>query len=559
MAERAEVIGEMATELNQRTERSNGLWILIQVLMIGLGAYYLTSIAKPGHTDADIIVGTLAGLHNLTLFFWDQDRLANLTALLISPFHSIGTAIYAYTAVQATYFSGLVFILCGLLHPRRSTRLIAFIATIAILGQWIPEKQLFVFAKHAQPYAASTLAVLAAYVLPLKVKQRLRCIAGQSGLMLTALLLNPLSGFLALTLPLSSVILCRSKQRNHAIGAAAQWSGVVISTALVARWIQQIYRQQMNVVATPLALNPGQIPEGLGVAWERLFQSYDDQIFAFVMLGLMITYAMACWIRESPLISQNRISRKENYLGTPVGWAITLNVASIMLIASSEWVKAFGYPLRYFFPIYLFAMTACVKSTGDLATAVQNRMHHHPQSQRVLPIILGALGSAALITGLSLQAQPIAPPLATYKEIRRIQPVFDYLEQNQLQSSVIGGNFGLSWALYAYSLDQERPIPTVSGRSTFDPASQAQHQAFAEQIQSGQPADFYCLKRRKNDVQDCKNWVQHKINLHSANHLNWTVSESNVITIPSEGKRPTTLLKFRSEPQATTDALSSDT
>ena len=177
----------------------------------------------------------------------------------------------------------------------------------------------------------------------------------------------------------------------------------------------------------------------------------------------------------------------------------------------------------------------------------------------MLQIILGALGSAALITGLSLQAQPIAPPLATYKEIRRIQPVFDYLEQNQLQSSVIGGNFGLSWALYAYSLDHERPIPTVSGRSTFDPASQAQHQAFAEQIQSGQPADFYCLKRRKNDVQDCKNWVQHKIHLHSANHLNWTVSESNVITIPSEGKRPTTLLKFRSEPQATTDALSSDT
>ena len=549
----------MATELNQRTERSNGLWILIQVLMIGLGAYYLTSIAKPGHTEADIIVGTLAGLHNLTLFFWDQDRLANLTALLISPFHSIGTAIYAYTAVQATYFSGLVFILCGLLHPRRSTRLIAFIATIAILGQWIPEQQLFVFAKHAQPYAASTLAVLAAYVLPLKVKQRLLCIAGQSGLMLTALLLNPLSGFLALTLPLSSVILCRSKQRNHAIGAAAQWSGVVIGTALGARWIQQIYRQQMNVVATPLALNPGQIPEGLGVAWERLFQSYDDQIFAFVMLGLMITYAMACWIRESPLTSHNKISRQENDSGTPVGWAITLNVASIMLIASSEWVQAFGYPLRYFFPIYLLAMTACAKSTGDLATAIQNRMHHHPQSQRVLQITLGALGSAALITGLSLQAQPIAPPLATYKEFRRIQPVFDYLEQNQLQSSVIGGNFGLSWALYAYSLDQERPIPTVSGRSTFDPASQAQHQAFAEQIQSGQPADFYCLKRRNNDAQDCKNWVQHKIHLHSANHLNWTVSESNVITIPSEGKRPTTLLKFRSEPQATTDALSSDT
>ena len=559
MTERAEVVGPMATELNQRTERSTGLWILIQVLMIGLGAYYLTSIAKPGHTDADIIVGTLAGLHNLTLFFWDQDRLANLTALLVSPFHSIGTAIYAYTAVQATYFSGLVFILCGLLHPRRSTRLIAFIATIAILGQWIPDKQLYVFAKHAQPYAASTLAVLAAYVLPLKVKQRLGCIAGQSGLMLTALLLNPLSGFLALTLPLSSVILCRNKQRNHAIGAAAKWTGVVISTALGARWIQEIYRQQMNVVATPLALNPGQIPEGLGVAWERLFKSYDDQIVALVMLGLMITYAMAFWIQESPLIGQNRISRKENDSGTVVGWAITLNVISTLVIASSEWVQAFGYPLRYFFPIYLLAMTACVKTTGDVVTVVQNLMNHHPQSQRLLQILLGVLGSALLITGFNLQAQPIAPPLATYKQIRRIQPVFDYLEQNKLQSSVIGGNFGLSWSLYAYSLEQNRPIPTVSGRSTFDPASQAQHQAFAEQIQSGQPIDFYCLQRRDNDPKSCEDWVQHKIHLHSPNNLNWTVSTSKEITFASDGKRPTTLLKLRSEPQQTTDPITSDT
>lgn len=94
----------MTTERIQPTQRLSGLWILIQILMIDLGEYYITSIARPGRTDADIIVGTLAGLHNLTLFFWDQDRLANLTALLISPFRNIATAIYAYTAVQAAYF-----------------------------------------------------------------------------------------------------------------------------------------------------------------------------------------------------------------------------------------------------------------------------------------------------------------------------------------------------------------------------------------------------------------------------------------------------------------------
>lgn len=108
---------------------------------------------------------------------------------------------------------------------------------MAILGQWIPEKQLFVFAKHAQPYAVSILAVLAAYVLPLKIKQRLKLIAGQISLMLMALLLNPLSGFLALTLPLSSIILCRREQRRHAITSAAGWLGLLIGTILATRWI----------------------------------------------------------------------------------------------------------------------------------------------------------------------------------------------------------------------------------------------------------------------------------------------------------------------------------
>ena len=549
----------MATELNQRIKRFSGYWILIQVLIVGLGAYYLTSIARPGRTDADIIVGTLAGLHNLTLFFWDQDRLANLTALLISPFRTIATAMYAYTAVQAAYFSGLIFIICGLMHGRRSTRLIAFIATIAILGQWIPEKQLFVFAKHAQPYAVSTLTVLAAYTLPLKVKQRLSLIISQIGLMLMALLLNPLSGFLALTLPLSSIILCRSAQRRQAVLAAAGWIGVLIGTMLGARLIQQIYGQRMGVVATPLSLNAGQIPEGLGVAWERLLKSYDDQTFALVALGLMITYAMVCWLRETTLIRDPKTSEprtfSETYSGTIVGWAIGLNTMSIVIIAASTWVQAFGYPLRYFFPIYLLAITACVKTTGDLATAIQGLIHRFPQSQRTLQIGLVALGTIALLTGLNLHAAPVAPPLASYKEIRRVQPVFDYLEQNKLQSSSIGGNFGLSWALYAYSLERNRPIPTLSGRSTFDPASQAQHQAFAEQIKAGLPADFYCLRRRKNDPQECRDWVQHKINVHSPNNLNWTVSESKVITIPNEGKRPTTILKFRSEPQPKADAL----
>lgn len=548
----------MTTERIQPTQRLSGLWILIQILMIGLGAYYIASIARPGRTDADIIVGTLAGLHNLTLFFWDQDRLANLTALLISPFRNIATAIYAYTAVQAAYFSGLVFIICGLMHARRSTRLIAFIATMAILGQWIPEKQLYVFAKQAQPYAVSTLAVLAAYVLPLKIKQRLKLIAGQISLTLTALLLNPLSGFLALTLPLSSIILCRREQRRRSIASAAEWLGLLIGTILATRWIQQIYRQRMNVVATPLSLNPGQIPDGLAVAWERLLKSYDDQTFALIAFGLMIIYAVACWAWESPLISHSMSSEANTDSGTMVGWAITLNTASLLLIAASVWVQAFGYPLRYFFPIYLLAITACIKTTGDLATAVQNWINHNPQSQRLMQIALGALGSAALITGLSLQARPIAPPLMAYTEIRRVQPVFDYLEQNELQSSAIGGNFGLSWALYAYSLEQNRPIPTVSGRSTFDPASRAQHQAFANQILSGQPADFYCLRRRNNDPNECRDWVQQKLNVHSPSNLNWTVSESTVTTIPNEGKRPTTILKFRSEPQPKPDALTQD-
>ena len=530
-----------ATQSHHQFAQSKAFWLIIQAGLITLAAYYLMSRALPDRMDADLIVGTMAGQHNLTLFFWGQDRLANLTALLTSPIREIGAALYFYSFFQALYFSGLIYLISRLIHTQRTVRLVSFALTILVAANWIPEREIFTFAKHAQPYAASTLFTLGAYGLP-RVKQHPWGITlCRLGMLVTALLLNPLSGFLALTLPLSSLLCTRSGTRSFSINRILHWLAVLLAAGLVYQNIQATYRQQMRLNATPLALEPNLIPEGLSTAWDRLMDSYSEQEWALALLIVATLYALARW-----LWAIRRQDNNEN-INAIIGFAISLNTLSMLVIASSRWVESFGFPLRYFFPIYLLTLTATVQATGDLTRTLFDHSKRWPRQRQRVNTILATIGLTAVITILGLHGQALIPEITSYREIARAKPVFDFFAETTNPPPFVGGHFGLSWALYAYSIDQKKPIPTLSSRSDFDPMSAAQRVLLEQRIRRQEPFDYYCLQSKPHDLSACDKWLRQKLNDQSQGQ-NWMIRIHQVLHTQTQHKKTTTIHRLQTSP-----------
>eukprot|EP01037_Dinobryon_pediforme_P001937 gene1937-1969_t len=297
----------------------------------------------PLQQNADGLLLTIMSLQKLTLFFWEQDRFANLGPLLTAGITDPTANAYAQLGLR---------IVCGLLAPLfftaqifrspsdiwRATTLASLLLAIGG-GRWLTHE----FFIEASPYGMSfATAGLAGLIL--RAPRKIPATAAAALLLITAYTLNfglitialPLIGLMALLLP------TRERMRLAVLHAAAAAIG-----------------QILPAIAAPDFRTPMSTSLTLGALTEflRKIAEGTDLIWALTVI-LTTTLATAVILWKRPALRRQALPI--------VAILLTVAALNITAIAASRWVAMNGFNLRYFIPahVLLMSLSGCALTTA---------------------------------------------------------------------------------------------------------------------------------------------------------------------------------------------------
>ena len=265
--------------------------LFVDIILIILGAYFVTCSVIPERMDADIIVPSIAALKNPTLFYWGQDRLLALTTFLLIPIRDIQLNLFLNTFLQASYFCILTLLITKYTSGERRSRSLGYCLSIFLLCWLIPKAELFTFAKHQQPYCAATVAALLSFRTieshrPIK-KENPSNFFVTSLLSAIALLLNPLSLILLLSQPLSAWAVNRISNRSQPkinCLSTIQWLlplSIAIASYLI---IKNLYSHNFDISSTNLELSLERIPHALAVVSKSFWSTFNNNVMSLIIL-----------------------------------------------------------------------------------------------------------------------------------------------------------------------------------------------------------------------------------------------------------------------------------
>lgn len=322
----------------------------------------------PLQQNADGLLLTIMSLQKLTLFFWEQDRFANLGPLLTAWITDPTTNAYAQLLLR---------IICGLLAPLfftaqifrrpasiwRATTIASLLVAISG-GRWLAHE----FFIEASPYGMSfATAGLAGLIL--RAPRKIPATTAAFALLLVAYTLNfglitialPLVGLMALLLP------TRERMRLAILHFAAAAIGQILPAIAAPDFRTPMSTSLTRETLTNLLRS---IAEG------------TDLIFALAtILPMALAAAIILWKKPGLLRYSLPIT------------AILLAVAALNItaIASLRWVAMNGFNLRYVIPAHLLLM-----SLGGCALTLAIRVLTRTTQTRTAAFL--ALSVALLLT-----------------------------------------------------------------------------------------------------------------------------------------------------------------
>ncbi len=311
------------------------LWLLAVAL-----APLLVNRLAPPFLDADTILMALMSTQKLTLFYWGQNRYANVLPLLFSPiadlWWNLAAHLWAQAATYLLMLEAMADVLCQLHDqpPTRTRRLLLFGLLVALPLELLRPFALYQFAVSAQPYALSLLLLLwAAGAWRRRVVRRawvLPCAVG----VVAAIGVNPALVLIVLT------FLALQAWR----GEARPWLGfALLVLAAFAVWtaLSLTYPlhgpssyTQLALQTWPTALSQSATDLRNNAIFPRYF------VLAAALLGLVT------WACQPPPLPRA--------LRQALGVAIVAGVGWWLFFLANRWVQDNGSPFRYFMPL-LFA------------------------------------------------------------------------------------------------------------------------------------------------------------------------------------------------------------
>lgn len=381
-----------------------------------------------GPTTADVLLHSLASTERLTFYYWGQDRLANLVALVASPVQDPVWNLWVVLFVQGVAFHALLAIVVVFaarasdIELRPGPTVVAVLAAGYAVGWMLTPFTMHTFVIQQQ-YAMSLALFLAGLALVMRASAAWAVVVG-AVMILAAVLVIPAT---VLFLPLAAVVGRSFDRRRVALGVIACVGAFVIATILPSIVYDGATSSSYRTFSRSL-LSAGWRP-----AWSNIVDGFRT-VPTIVVLATSIAVLVARR-RQLPFAVRAVL------VGAPpfaLAWFCTFT--------ANRWVADNLYGPRYYFPVYAVAIIvvaiAAIVAADWVRQALADRVGSHstPSRQRSLPgrkwrtvAITGtacALTAAIGLAGVADDGIPVVdaalPAAATAEELDVEVVVGDY-------------------------------------------------------------------------------------------------------------------------------------
>jgi hypothetical protein len=363
--------------------------VVVALVVLSLRRYLV-------HLNADGLLYALISTEDLTFFYWQQDRLANLVPLLAWPVRDVAPNLMVQMVLIAGAFHLLIMAIAGFHLRARGIRAhgwmlgIATATTALVYGAAVRPRSALVFVIEQQ-YAVSTLLGFAG--LWLLVDRRWQRRAAGAALVIAATVVIPSFVLLA---PVAGLLLGDDES-----GTQLHWSDWrrwrplwPVAAATIAAWVTTTVASSVFAdvsqqgVYTDFSL--GRLRRELWSAVSSIAGTLDLSTCVPV-LGVAIAVLGARW-RHVP-----RCVRSTLILGVAyaVGW--------LLLFSANAWVQQGSVVrFRYYFPVYVAGFVLVSAAVVEISVAVRERVPALWITRRAQRPI--ALASSAALTAIALGA-----------------------------------------------------------------------------------------------------------------------------------------------------------
>ncbi len=333
---KASSVTDFRSNFNQRWP----LWLLCFAL-----SPLLVNRYAPEFMDADTVMQALMSTQRVTLFFWGQDRYANVLPLLLSPIADPMWSLRLHLLVNAAAFFlfleavSHVLSLAWTKPPTLQRRLLLFSLPFGLALCLLRPFALYQFCVSAQPYALSmTLLIWAALVYQQRFVGRALLIAS-AVLLFVSIGLNPANLLIVLALFAFSVW----------TGTPREWRGfVVIATVSFGAWTVLSATNPVHAPSSYLAF--GGFRALVGSLKRSLLNLGDVALrvrYVVGVIGVLLVAALALGPPKLP-----------NKLRRALLFSIAFSMAWWLFFLCNRWVQDNGSPFRYFFPLFFAPIVA---------------------------------------------------------------------------------------------------------------------------------------------------------------------------------------------------------
>lgn len=367
----------------------------------------------PAALNADMILQSIISLQNVTLFYWGQNRFANVLPLLLQPITDPGWNLLGMLWAYAVS----LFALLALLSIRGTKFLfsetselghwLSFLISAVVIFVGFSAKTCEMFVVEGQPYPPSFfLCAMAATLIVRKIASRITTVIGL--LFLSAAIgINP--SLVLLIVPLSTMFLWSVDRWRLAVFVGSSILIFGIWTGL-----SQL-EPALSVSYFTLDLENAKV--GLSRSAERIFDALDPAFYIFAFSAII-----ARWIMHRRSKDMAHVDLAVIILGfLGIGW--------FLAFAMSSWVKVNDYGVRYF-SVTLLALVGMVAIP---LVAILQQVKAFTQTYVV----------ALLIFAFLAQVLRAPVPLDEYAVIRDTSSNVLFAEQNGIK--FIAGDYWKAW------------------------------------------------------------------------------------------------------------------
>lgn len=423
----------------------------------------------PGTLHGDTILQPLMSLQNTTLFFWGQNRLANLIPFLLSwitaPLPNLWAHLWLFAFSFFAFLAVLAFVGAGRLYPGIgwTDRWLIFLATTAVNLIVLLPSSAAVLLVEGHPYAPSLLLLSIAVLILTRDGVGVASQAAALVCLFAAIGLNPSIALVALSLAVLWLV-----------GLPMRRAAVIFIAALVSlgAWL----------ALSRLGPSPpySYFGIGLGSIVGDLAGALDGMLEAASPVGLVVVAALLVFGAFAGLGSPHPLRERYALLflsALAVGWWIAF--------ATNEWVKTANQSHFRFFSVSILALA--------IAAALLLFSFARDGGQRMK--MLFAAVCAAIVVGC-LWRVPVA--WQRYEVVENVRPYVDFAERNDI--SFVVGDYWLTWPAVFELIRRGKPGFGLAWRGEGNRAAVAV--AIEQALRNGKRPRALCIAEPASDCID---------------------------------------------------------